>query len=280
MKVLIDFINKENIRKDVDYLIGLNNFSYNVLQKYNLNEVLEIINLLHSKNVICGVNLEKIMFDQDLNNLKDVLVELEKEKVDFITYSDLGVYQIIKELNLNINTIYHASTLITNYYDIELMLLENYNVILGKEISYEELKLINNKLPRKAYIDAFGKFPIFYSRRNLISTYFEFRGINDNPKDLDYTLIEEFRNEEYPITEEDSFTVYDTAFYCLGDELKELQNIGSVYLASNFLNLEDYNKIIDIYLQEENIDQEVSKIVDIYKGKLSEKTILIKGGNN
>ena len=141
-------------------------------------------------------------------------------------------------------------------------------------------KLINNKLPRKAYIDAFGKFPIFYSRRNLISTYFEFRGINDNPKDLDYTLIEEFRNEEYPITEEDSFTVYDTAFYCLGDELKELQNIERVYLASNFLNLEDYNKIIDIYLKEENIDQEVSKIVDIYKGKLSEKTILIKGGNN
>ena len=125
-----------------------------------------------------------------------------------------------------------------------------------------------------------GKFPIFYSRRNLISTYFEFRGIKDNPKDLDYTLIEEFRNEEYPITESDNFTVYDTAFYCLGNELKELKNIEKVYLSSNFIDIDTYNKVIDIYLNEENIDKSVSSIVEIYKGKLTEKTILIKGGNN
>ena len=70
MKVLADFINKDNIRTDVDYLIGLEGFSYNILYKYNLNEVLEIISLLHNDNIICGVNLEKIMFDQDLENLK------------------------------------------------------------------------------------------------------------------------------------------------------------------------------------------------------------------
>ena len=280
MKVLVDFINKDNIRTDVDYLIGIDGFSYNILYKYSLNEVLEIINLLHSKNIVCGVNLEKIMFDQDLENLKNVLVDLKNLNVDFITYSDLGVYQLIKELNLNINTIYHASTLITNYHDIELMLLENSNVILGKEISYEELKNINSNLSRKTYIDAFGKFPIFYSRRNLISTYFEFRGISDNPKDLDYTLIEEFRNEEYPITELDSFTVYDTAFYCLGNELQSLNNIDKAYLSSNFIDIDTYNKVIDIYINGVNIDESVSNLVEIYKGKLTEKTILIKGGNN
>ena len=160
------------------------------------------------------------------------------------------------------------------------MLLENSNVILGKEISYEELKNINSNLSRKTYIDAFGKFPIFYSRRNLISTYFEFRGISDNPKDLDYTLIEEFRNEEYPITELDSFTVYDTAFYCLGNELQSLNNIDKAYLSSNFIDIDTYNKVIDIYINGVNIDESVSNLVEIYKGKLTEKTILIKGGNN
>lgn len=280
MKVLVDLITKENIRTDVDYLIGLNNFSYNTLYKFQLEEVLEIISFLHCKNIVCGVNLEKIMFDQDLENLKNVLVLLEKASVDFITYSDLGVYQLVKELKLNINTIYHASTLITNYHDIELILLENSNVILGKEISFEELKFIDHKLSKKTYIDAFGKFPIFYSRRKLISTYFEFREINDNPKDLDYTLIEEFRDEEYPITEEESFTVYDTAYYCLGNELKELNNIEKVYLSSNFISEEEYNKVIDIYLNEIDIDQNLSSFLKIYKGKLSEKTILIKGGNN
>ena len=144
---------------------------------------------------------------------------------------------------------------------------------------------MNKKLSKKVFIDAFGKFPIFYSRRNLISTYFEFRGIEDNPKDLDYTLIEELRTEEYPITEDENFTVFDTAFYCLGNELKELNAMDTIYLASNFLTIEQYYKIIDCYLElnnniNYNIDIEIEKIVPTYKGKLGEKTILIKGGNN
>ena len=98
MKVLIDFINKDNIRTDVDYLIGIEGFSYNILYKYSLNEVLEIVNLLHSKNIVCGVNLEKIMFDQDLENLKKVVERYKTLAIALIVLFALALLSLVISL--------------------------------------------------------------------------------------------------------------------------------------------------------------------------------------
>ena len=279
MQVLIDYRKELPVFNNICYLLGISKFSYNISETYSLCEIKEIIRNLKEHNNQIIINLEKIMYDEDLNELLPILKELE-HFVDYITYSDLGVFQLIKENNLNIKVIYHASTMITNLNDILFMLSENDNIILGKEISFEELLYIDSKLNKKVFIDAFGKFPIFYSRRHLLSTYLEFRNIDINPNDLDYSLVEEFRSENYPIVENDGTIVYESSYYCLGTELKSLNNIGCCYLSSNFISLDDYEKIINCYLNDNYSDLAINEIVPIYKGKLSEKTILIKGGIN
>ena len=280
MQVLIDYRKDLPIIENVRYLLGISYFSYNMPEVYELNELAEIVKQLKNKNNVVIVNLEKIMYDKDLVLLLPILKVLEEINVDYITYSDLGVYQLIKDENISLKVIYHASTLITNLCDVKLMLEENDNIILGKEISFQELKKIDSGISENVFIDAFGKFPIFYSRRHLLSTYLEYRKNDLNPKDSDYSLVEEFRSEDYPIVESDGTIVYEHSYYALASELKELNHIDSVYLSSNLIDLDKYLKVVKLYLSNEATDENLSKIVPIYKGKLTEKTILIKGGIN
>ena len=280
MQVLIDYRKDLPIIENVRYLLGISYFSYNMPEVYELNELVEIVKQLKNKNNVVIVNLEKIMYDKDLVLLLPILKVLEEINVDYITYSDLGVYQLIKDENISLKVIYHASTLITNLCDVKLMLEENDNIILGKEISFQELKKIDSGISENVFIDAFGKFPIFYSRRRLLSTYLEYRKNDVNPKDSDYSLVEEFRSEDYPIVESDGTIVYEHSYYALASELKELNHIESVYLSSNLIDLDKYLKVVNLYLSNEATDENLSKIVPIYKGKLTEKTILIKGGIN
>lgn len=280
MQVLIDYRKDLPIIENVRYLLGISYFSYNMPEVYELNELAEIVKQLKNKNNVVIVNLEKIMYDKDLVLLLPILKVLEEINVDYITYSDLGVYQLIKDENISLKVIYHASTLITNLCDVKLMLEENDNIILGKEISFQELKKIDSGISENVFIDAFGKFPIFYSRRHLLSTYLEYRKNDLNPKDSDYSLVEEFRSEDYPIVENDGTIVYEHSYYALASELKELNHIDSVYLSSNLIDLDKYLKVVNLYLSNEATDENLSKIVPIYKGKLTEKTILIKGGIN
>ena len=280
MQVLIDYRKDLPIIENVKYLLGINYFSYNMPEVYELNELIDIVKTLKEKNNVVIVNLEKIMYDKDLALLLPVLKVFEEINVDYITYSDLGVYQLIKDENISLKVIYHASTLITNLCDVKLMLEENDNIILGKEISFQELKKIDYGINKNVLIDAFGKFPIFYSRRHLLSTYLEYRKNDLNPKDYDYSLVEEFRSEDYPIVESDGTIVYEHSYYALASELKDLEHIECVYLSSNLIDLDDYSKVVNLYLSNEATDENLSQIVPISKGKLTEKTILIKGGIN
>ena len=280
MQVLIDYRKDLPIIENVKYLLGINDFSYNMPEVYELEELVDVVKILKEKNNVVIVNLEKIMYDKDLALLLPVLKVFEEINVDYITYSDLGVYQLIKDENISLKVIYHASTLITNLCDVKLMLEENDNIILGKEISFQELKKIDYGINKNVLIDAFGKFPIFYSRRHLLSTYLEYRKNDLNPKDFDYSLVEEFRAEDYPIIESDGTIVYEHSYYALASELKDLEHIECVYLSSNLIDLDDYSKVVNLYLSNEATDENLSQIVPIYKGKLTEKTILIKGGIN
>ena len=280
MQVLIDYRKELPVFSNVFYLVGINKFSYNMEETYSINQVILLIKTLKENQNRVILNLEKIMYNSDLEELLPILKELIANGLEYITYSDLGLYQLIIDNKLPIKTIYHASTLITNSCDVLVMLEENDNIILGKEISLSELKRIDSVLPKKVCIDAFGKFPIFYSRRHLLSTYLEYQKLDLNSKDLNYTLVEEFRCEDYPIVESDGTIVYEHSYYCLGSELNELKNIECVYLSSNFIDLNDYLRIINLYLNNQNEDEKINKIVPIYKGKLTEKTILVKGGIN
>ena len=78
MQVLIDYRKDLPIIENVKYLLGINYFSYNMPEVYELNELINIVKTLKEKNNVVIVNLEKIMYDKDLALLLPVLKVFEE----------------------------------------------------------------------------------------------------------------------------------------------------------------------------------------------------------
>lgn len=274
-----------------NWIINIEKISFSHFNNYQVDQVIEILNVLiesnTEKNII--INLEKIYSENELSEVEKIIKKFKKYSNVYYSYSDFGTYQLLLDAKIKRN-IYHASTMITNYEDANLAIKENQLLIMGKEISREELAKIDHYLHKKIAIDVFGKFPIFYSKRMLLSNYFKYRKYDVLPNlsvsDRDYSLVEEFRNEEYPITEADETIVYEPFFYCLGSEINDFKKIGWITIYPQFLKIEEYIKILKIYQQYldndfqlidgVSIEEKLSEIVPIYKGKLIEKTVLRK----
>ncbi len=269
------------------WIISIASLSYYHFNNFTLLEAEEIIkNHIENANLEFIINLEKVYTEDELNKVQELIKIFNEYSNVYFSYSDFGTYQLLIDEKCD-RIIYHSSSMVTNLMDTLIATQENSLFIMGKEISKDELIYIDQHLPKKIAIDAFGKFPIFYSKRHLLSNYFKFRGYENNPTDLDYTLVEEFRSEEYPITEQDETIVYEPFFYILGSELSEFKNIGWLVIYPTFLDLLTYTKILTIYqayidndftqIEGETIEEKIGHMVPLYKGKLTEKTILRKG---
>lgn len=265
------------------WIINIEGFSYSHFNNFSTDSLDELFKFQDYKYII---NLEKIYSENELEKVQNLIKKFKKYNNVYFSYSDFGTLELLKDEEVN-RTIYHASTMVTNLRDAEIAVEENHLLILGKEISYEEICYIDQKISKKIGIDAFGKFPIFYSKRHLLTTYFNYRKYEKSPNELDYSLVEEFRDDEYPITESDETLVYEPFFYILGSELKAFKNIEWIVIHSEFLSDEIYLKILKEYyeyvnnnfncLNKQQLEDNISNYVSTYKGKLSEKTILRKG---
>ncbi len=263
------------------WFLNIEKISYSHFNNFRIEEIENILDNYHYKFII---NLEKVYSEKELHLVKLIIVKFKNNDNVYFSYSDFGVLQLLLDEKVT-RKIYHSSTMMTNSNDIEIALLENEKIIMGKEISLTELLEIDKKLTKKIAIDVFGKFPIFYSKRKLLSTYFKYRNYDYLPTDLDYSLVEEFRDDEYPITEQNETLVYEPYFYVLGNELKEFNNIDEIAIYPQFLDTNEYIRIIKLYHHfinhhfkiEDSFDDSLNVLY--YKGKLTEKTILKKGEN-
>lgn len=261
------------------WFLNIDKISYSHFNNFTIQQVENILDNYDYKFII---NLEKVYSEDELTIVKSVISKFKDNNKVHFSYSDFGILQLLTEENIT-RKIYHASTMLTNVKDIEIALLENEKIIMGKEISLNELLEIDKNLTKNIAIDAFGKFPIFYSKRKLLSTYFKYRNYDFQTTDLDYALVEEFRDDEYPITEQNETLVYEPYFYVLGSELKKFNHINEIAIYPQFLDVDEYIKILNLYHNFINNHFEIegpfedSLNVLYYKGKLTEKTILKKG---
>ena len=265
------------------WIVNIDGLSFSHFNNFSFNELEELFNFQDKKYIL---NLEKIYSENEISKVQNFIEKYKTYHNVYFSYSDLGTLQMLNDAHVK-NTIYHSSTMITNLEDAEIAIAENQLFIMGKEISYDEICYIDSHLPKKIGIDAFGKFPIFYSKRHLLTTYFNYRKYQNLPNDLNYSLVEEFRDDEYPITEQEETLVYEPFFYTLGSELKNFSMIEWIVIHSEFLSSDTYEIILKLYYKfiKNNfacqngltIEENISMYVPTYKGKLEEKTILRKG---
>lgn len=254
------------------FLIGTKKISSEVYYQFTKEEVLAFIEKAHIKKKLVFLDATNIFHDEDFKDVKEIIDYLST--ADYVMYNDLMILNIVpKEKRM-----YYSTTYITNTLDFDIVAEENEYVLVSPELSLEELKAFKNK--KSSFLIGFGTWEIFHSRRNLLSNYFQYRGMEySNSK---YHIIEEFRKEMYPIVENNGTKIYLNGYYYLGQELEELNN--NLLLKTFDLDYALVNKIIDAYKKAlisqdyEELERMIKDLpLDINKGLLFEQSILTKG---
>ena len=260
----------EDLMNYVDgFIIGLKDMSVNLPTYFNLFEIKEISELLHKNKKELFVSLNKNMHNNDLEYLKEVLLEFEKYHINGIIYYDVGIINLKQELKLKKDLVFSEEHAVTNFATINYW--NNMGAkyaYLSNEITLNEIIDIHKNSNSKLFVQVFGYVPIFV--RKLITNYKKYFNIK-NDSELYFIEKEE---KKYPILE-DKYTTQVYADYILSaiEEIEKLKQENIEYVVYNSFNINE--EIFDYIIKREKItDKEIQKLLNnVDKGFLYKETI-------
>jgi len=231
-------INIENLTEIDEYKkIGINNFLFAVDYfsiGYNSFDICSLKELDCNKYIL----INRILNSSDVDKLKNIKSELLN--FDGIIFEDIAVYNIFKDENIKL--IWNQTHFATNYSSINYFLDLVYSVVISNELTNNEINEILNNSNKDLILNVFGKNPIMYSRRTLLSNF----NNNFNLKDTrDIVLKEPITNNEFKVVESTFGTfIKNNIYFNLIPYLKELNNdkISFYLIYPDGLN---YNQIIE-----------------------------------
>lgn len=248
------------------FIVPIKNLSTNQSFEVDYKDLELVIDKIKNKEVILLIN--KMMHSSDIELLRKVLKKTSTLKVDKIMYYDNSVYMLSQELKLNIPLVIYQDHL-------NLSILSNkfYNdmginyAYISSDITKEEIRDIKLNTKSKLFITAYGYVPIFYSRRYLLSNYFEYI-------DKSYKKDVFYLDNEYPIKESDFGTIiYSNKIINLINELDKLDFIDYIVMDSFNIDRQEFNEMVNKFINKD-------KVEDTYTGFLDKKTIYkVKNSN-
>lgn len=208
------------------FSIGYNSFSLNELTNLDCNKFLLINRILNTK---------------DIEELKKYIKELEL--FDGIIFEDIGVYNILK--NTNTKLIWNQNHFATNYSSINYWTDYVYSAVISNELTLEEINAILNNANKKLVLNVFGKNPVMYSRRTLLTNFNKYFKLKMNKK----TIIEE------PIT--------NNEFMCIEDENGTFIVNNTYFNIINYLDNINNDKVLFYLIYPNGLDyKEIDKVIN------------------
>ena len=169
------------------FIVGLENYSINYPQVS-----LEKIETL-SKKVNLFVAINKNLFNNELDKIKEILTSLSELSIMGVLYYDLGLLNIVLENKINIDLVWHQTHMVTNYNTCNYYNSKGVKYgFLANEITLDEILEIKNNTDMKLMVEVFG-YPIMsHSRRSLLTNYF--KSIDKEKENRTYNLTDKENN--------------------------------------------------------------------------------------
>lgn len=255
------------------FIFGLKGFS----SGYSLNLEVEEIKAIIEKNqdVEIFVAANKNIFNSELLDLKQKLIELDSTKVKGVLFYDLAVLNIKIENNLSLDLVWNQTHMVTNYNTCNYYYNKGVKYgLLSGEITLEEINEIKSKTQMTLFATVMG-YPIMsFSRRTLLNNYFL---SNNKKKDKNiYTITN--NNEDYIIEEEDSGNAIFYGKVLNGSNVLNSINVDYAVLNEFNIDKEVFKKVLSLYKRiieekDNNKIKEVDRILGEYRGFFYQKTI-------
>ena len=271
-KIIVTPKNEKHLNKLLDdkidaVLLSIENLSVNSEYYISLNKLREILPKIKEKNKEVFISVNKIMHNYDIEELKICMQTLKELNVDKILFYDLSILSIADKLNItNKLVIYneHSNASINSH-----KFYQSYGVdesLITSDITLEEINEIKKQTGIKLIVPVYGHIPIMYSRRYLLTNYF-----NHIKKQKTSPYYYFKQNEDKYIIKEEAYgtAIYSGKIINLDEEYKKYQNtFDYIILYSNFIDASIYDNTIKHYLNINDLD----KFDNSYKGFAYTKT--------
>ena len=213
-------------------------------------EILQLVKKCNTHKMDAYILLDLIIFDNDISMVYDFINQFKDTNLMYI-FSDLAVYQILKEFNITKKGVYNPSTLIANYVDCTFWSQFKIRGLFPTlEIPLSDINTIGKNTKLKVFYKGFEKNVMFHTKRNLLKTYKEHKNIlYDFVNSNDLTLVEETRSESYKIIENNHGThIYQPGIHNILPALDiAVDEINYLFLDGTFLEWDKYLKAVTIY---------------------------------
>ena len=194
--------------------IGGKNFNLRAYgDNFDENEILKAVDFTHKlgKKVYVTVNI--FAANADIDELADYLKFLDGAGVDAILISDLGVFDLAKEVTKNLELHISTQANVTNYRAAKFFHeLGASRIVLARELTFDEIVAIKKNCAAELEIFVHGAMCISYSGRCYLSHYLTGRSGNrgacTHSCRWKYSLVEEKRPGEFFDVVEDGRGAY------------------------------------------------------------------------
>ena len=220
---------------DAVYLAGTSFGMRSFAGNFSPEELPEAVRYAHAHGVKVHVTVNTMPRGNELPELPAHLELLNDCGVDALIIADLGVFRMAEKYAPRCER--HVSTQVSianaacasAWYDLGAK-----RVVLARELSLEEIRVIRQNTPPGLEIETFahGAMCVSYSGRCLLSNYMTGRDSNRGacaqPCRYQYALMEEKRPGEYfPVFEDEKGTyIMNSRDMCMIDHIAELMDAG------------------------------------------------------
>jgi len=237
-------------------LIGNDIFSARQTNSFSVDEINQIIKIAKSNNKKCFLNLNKMYYDHEIDELTSFLKQIKSNNLSGIVIADIGVISVLEKLGLKNLAIYNPETLLTNHFDFNYLSEDNIlGAFVAKEITIDDILLIGKHKKYHLFYTGHGNLNMFYSKRNLLTNFTDHLDVQWELKNKKNLLIMERKrsDEKYPLLEDEAGT--------------------HVFRANTLVSLNYINKLEEVvdYLIVDTIfkdDNYAKRVLPLYKNRM------------
>lgn len=180
------------------FIFGLKNYCSGY---YNSLSLEEIKKLREDYDGELFIAINKNIFNEELKELEEALIFLDKIHVDGVLFYDLSILYIKRRLNLALPLVWNQTHMVTNYNSCNYYYNKGVEYgVVASEITLEEVNELNNKTNMKLFLNVLGYQVMSYSRRNLVDNFFKSIG---KVREKESYIIKN-NGEDYLINQEDN----------------------------------------------------------------------------
>lgn len=178
------------------FIVGLKNFSTGYKTILDLEQIKKLSNEV---NLFVAIN--KMIENEELKQLEEILLFLNNTNTKGILYYDLSIVSFHKKNNLKVNLVWNQTHMVTNYNTANFYYKENVKYgYLASEITLDEIVEINEKSKMSFFVNIISHPIMSHSKRTLLTNYFKASNIS---KEHENYLLSEKNNPCNFIIDED-----------------------------------------------------------------------------